>query len=63
MSINVFQPLTIFAKCSILDVRLGSECASETFRKTMSCRIMSKITVSGKDKAFARTELHHRYLH
>ena len=25
--VNGFQPLTIFAKCSILDVRLGSGCA------------------------------------
>ena len=26
--VNGFQPLTIFAECSILDVRLGSEYAS-----------------------------------
>ena len=45
----------------ILDV-LGSENTSVKFRKIISFRILSKITVKCKDKALARTELRHRHL-
>ena len=57
-----YRKACISTKWFILDVWLGSEHASVTFHKTISFRIMSKITVSHKDKALARMELHRRYL-
>ena len=54
--------LSRVSKLSDLDVRLGSEYVSVKFRKIISFRIMSKISMNCKDKALARTELRHIYL-
>ena len=57
--------LAIFTKCSILDVRLGSEYARVKFRinhKLGLALIINKITVNRKGKGLARTELRHRHL-
>ena len=49
--LNSFQPLTILAKCSVLDVRLGSEYASEvkdtaSFRSIVSYINYSKMKIN-----------------
>ena len=49
--LNSFLPLTILAKCSVLDVRLGSEYASEvkdtaSFRSIVSYINYSKMKIN-----------------
>ena len=49
----ITEPLTIFVKSSILDVRLGSKCASDVSQKIIN-KILRKLMTTEKDLYFCK---------